>query len=134
MSCEGQIEDEAVIDAVWQAGTEADPVGASWGGLRGPVRTYWGWNRNGAAAVNLPVLLLVGEQDGLLESNIGLFGDLGSAHKVFLRIACASHFMQWERGRHVQRRAVLEWLDHGTLEGQKTGCFRADEDGEMGPL
>ena len=131
---DGQIEDEAVIETVWRAGTEADPVGASWGGLRGPTRTYWGWTRNGAAKVKLPVLHFVGELDGQLETNIGLFDDLGSEQKIFLRIAGASHFMQWERGRHVQRRAVLEFLDHGTLEGQTVGRFRSDEDGVIAPI
>ena len=34
----GQIEDTAIINAVWDEGANADPVGASWGGLRGPTR------------------------------------------------------------------------------------------------
>ncbi len=131
---EGQIEDPAVIDVVWRAGAEADPVGASWGGLRGPTRTYWGWNRNGAAEITLPVLHFVGEFDGLLERNILLYKDLGSSEKIFLRIAGASHFMQWERGRHVQRRAVSEFLRDGTLIGKTSGEFRADEEGLIIPL
>ena len=76
---------------------------------------------------------MVGEYDRQLQSNIGLYRDLGSSHKTFLRVACASHFMMWERARHVQRRAVQEWLDHGTLEGRGTGRFRADEQGNILP-
>jgi hypothetical protein len=76
---------------------------------------------------------MVGECDRLLESNIGLYGDLGTSHKALLQIACASHFMMWERGRHVQRRAALEWLDHGTLDGNRTGTYRADEAGVIAP-
>jgi pimeloyl-ACP methyl ester carboxylesterase len=127
--CPGQIDDDGVVETVWRAGAEADPLGAAWGGLRGPSRTYWGWTRRGAAQLSLPVLVMVGECDRLLASNIDLFGDLGTSRKVFLRVACASHFMMWERGRHVQRRAVLEWLDHGMLDGNRTGTYRADEVG-----
>ncbi len=133
IKCDGQIEDEAIFDAVRRAGAEADPIGAEWGGLRGPTRTYWGWTRNGAARIPHPVLVLVGEFDRLLQSNIGLYGDLGTTHKTFLSVACASHFMMWERARHIQRRAVLEWLDHGTLQGHTTGMFHADQQGNISP-
>lgn len=129
--CEGQLEDAAVIEAVWRSGAEADPVGAAWGGVRGPNRTYWGWTANGARRLALPVLVMVGECDRLLASNIRLFDDLGSEHKAFLQIACASHFMTWERGRHVQHRAALEWLEHGTLDGNRSGTYRADEGGTV---
>lgn len=136
LRCPGQVEDAGVFEAVWRAGAEADPVGAAWGGLRGPRRSYWGWTARGAARLRgqdgrLPVLVMAGECDRLLASNIGLFGDIGSPHKCFLRLACASHFMMWERARHVQRRAALEWLEHGTLEGAAAGAFRADEDGRI---
>jgi len=133
VKCEGQIDDEAIFEAVRRAGAEADPVGAEWGGLRGPTRTYWGWTRNGAARFSRPVLVMTGECDRLHDSNVGLYGDLGVSHKAFLGIACASHFMTWERGRHVQRRAALEWLEYGTLDGNRTGMFRADERGIIGP-
>ena len=129
--CPGQIEDDSIFDAVWCAGAEADPVGAAWGGLRGPNRSYWGWTRRGAGEVRVPTLVMVGECDRLLASNIGLFGDLGTPDKAFVQIACASHFMMWERARHVQRRAALEWLDHGTFDGARTGTYRADEAGRI---
>lgn len=134
IKCDGQIEDEAIFDAVRQAGAEADPIGAGWGGLRAPTRTYWGWTSNGAARLSHDVLVMVGEYDRQLPSNIELYRDIGSAHKAFLSIACASHFMTWERGRHIQRRAALEWLDHGTLQGSATGMFHADEQGNISPL
>lgn len=129
LRCPGQVEDDAIFEAVWRAGAEADPVGAAWGGLRGPNRSYWGWTARGAARLDLPVLVLVGECDRLLESNIHLFKSLGGDHKCFLQVACASHFMMWERGRHVQRRAAAEWLAHGTLDGARNATFRTDEEG-----
>ncbi|MBT5050340.1 MAG: alpha/beta fold hydrolase [Rhodospirillaceae bacterium] len=133
IKCDGQIEDEAIFHVVKQAAAEADPVGAGWGGLRGPTRTYWGWTRKAVAKFSQPALVMVGDYDRLLASNIGLYGDLGTAHKAFLSIACASHFMMWERARHIQRRAVREWLDHGTLEGHTNGMFHADEHGNILP-
>ena len=129
IKCDDQIEDDAIFDAVKQAAAEADPVGAAWGGLRGPTRTYWGWTRKAVASFAPPALVIIGEFDRLLESNIGLYGDLGTRHKAFLSVACASHFMMWEKARHTQRRAVQEWLDHGTLDGHGTGMFHADNDG-----
>lgn len=131
--CPGQVADEGIFEAVWRAGTEADPVGAAWGGLRGPTRSYWGWTARGAAALAVPVLVMAGESDRLLASNIGLYGDLGTDHKCWLQVACASHFMMWERGRHVLRRAALEWLAEGTLEGSRRTTFRADEEGRIAP-
>lgn len=133
--CPGQLEDETIFDTVWRAGAEADPVGAAWGGLRGPNRSYWGWTRKGAAQLAVPTLVMAGECDRLLGSNIGLYRDLGSRHgtdhKAFVQIACASHFMMWEAARHVQRRIALEWLDHGTLDGSRTGTFRASDEGAI---
>ena len=129
--CPGQVGDDAIFETVWRAGAEADPVGARWGGLRGPSRTYWGWTAQGAAGLNLPVLVLVGECDRLLVNNIRLFNDIGTGHKAYLQIACASHFMMWERARHTQREAALEWLSDGTLQGATRGTFRADEVGRI---
>jgi pimeloyl-ACP methyl ester carboxylesterase len=133
IKCDGQLEDSSIFDVVRRAGEEADPIGASWHGLRGPSRTYWGWTRKAVAQFSSPALVMVGEYDGLLDSNIGLYDDLGTSHKAFLRIDCASHFMMWERARHIQRRATLEWLDHGTLEGSTFGMFRADEHQNIAP-
>ena len=33
----------------------------------------------------------------------------------------------------MQRAAALEWLSHGTLQGARTGTFRADENGMVAP-
>jgi pimeloyl-ACP methyl ester carboxylesterase len=129
--CPGQVADEAIFDAVWRAGAEADPVGARWGGLRGPSRSYWGWTARGAARLNLPVLVMVGECDRLLANNIRLFNDIGTGHKAYLQIACGSHFMMWEESRHAQRAAALEWLSDATLQGASRGTFRADEQGRV---
>ena len=102
------------------------PLGATWGsgGLRAPTRTYWGWNANAAKKITVPTLVMVGEQDGLMKSNLELIDDLGSSSKVFLSVACATHFVVWEKQRHVLYRASLEWLTAGTVNGAKDGTVR----------
>jgi pimeloyl-ACP methyl ester carboxylesterase len=133
VKCEDQVE-PGMPDLIWARNMDADPVAAQWGpgGLRAPSRTYWGWNANAAAKLTMPVLVLVGEEDRLLPSNVELFDDLGAQRKVFLRIACASHFMNWERQRQVLHNASLEWLTKGRVGGVDRGRLKADPAGKMG--
>jgi pimeloyl-ACP methyl ester carboxylesterase len=111
----------------------ADPLGMTWGpgGLRAPTRTYWGWNANGAKKVQIPTLIMVGEHDDLMRSNLELFDDLGASEKVFLDIAGGTHFMNWEKQRRVLHKASIDWLKNGSLGGAKTGTFRADLNGAV---
>lgn len=113
----------------------ADPLGTTWGpgGLRAPTRTYWGWNANGAKKVQIPTLIMVGEFDRLMKSNLELFEDLGAAEKVFLSIAGGTHFMNWEKQRRVLHKASIDWLKNGSLGGATTGTFRADVNGKLAP-
>ncbi|MGE5540499.1 MAG: alpha/beta fold hydrolase [Gemmatimonas sp.] len=132
--CDGMIE-PGMPDMIWKMNIDADPIGATWGtgGLRAPTRTYWGWNANSAKKITVPTLIMVGEEDDLRTSNAQLFEDLGSSQKAFLAIACATHFAVWEAQHRVLQRASLEWLRSTTLNGQRTGTFRADEGGRIGP-
>ena len=116
---------------IWNLNVAHDPLGATWGpgGLRAPTRTYWGWNANAAAKIKVPTLVMSGEQDNLIDSNRELFADLGASQKAFLAIACATHFCVWEKQRRVLHAASLEWLNSATLNGARTGLFRADENG-----
>lgn len=132
VKCEGTVEPgmPEVISALNQL---ADPIGATWGpgGLRAPTRTYWGWNAASAKKIKLPTLIMAGEQDALTKSNIELFDDLGAEHKVFLGIACGTHFMNWEKQRRVLHKASLDWLRNGSLGGAVSGTFRADENAQI---
>jgi pimeloyl-ACP methyl ester carboxylesterase len=134
VKCDGQVE-PGMPEMIWKLNTEADTLAAQWGpgGLRAPTRTYWGWNAASAAKIKVPVLLMVGEEDGLMASNRELFEDLGSADKLFLGIACATHFVGWEKQHRVLKRASLEWLESGTLAGSRRGNYRADPDGTIAP-
>ena len=132
VTCEGAVE-PGMPEMIWGLNTLADPVAANWGpgGLRAPTRTYWGWNANGARKIAAPTLIMVGEQDDLTKSNLELFDDLGAQHKVFLGVACGTHFMNWEKQRRVLHKASIDWLSNGSLDGQTGGMFRADENARI---
>jgi pimeloyl-ACP methyl ester carboxylesterase len=130
--CDGMIE-PGMPDMIWKLNIEDDPVGATWGsgGLRAPTRTYWGWNANSAAKIMVPTLIMVGGEDDLRVSNRDLFEDLGTQHKAMIEIACGTHFMVWEKQRHVLHSASLEWLRSATVMGKPTGKYQADTDGRI---
>ena len=132
VKCEDAVE-PGMPEMIWGLNLLADPVAANWGpgGLRAPSRTYWGWNANGAKKITFPTLIMVGEQDDLTKSNVELFEDLGAQQKVFLGIACGTHFMNWEKQRRVLHKASLDWLTNGSLGGQTSGMFRADENAQI---
>jgi hypothetical protein len=50
---------------------------------------------------------------------------------MFIKVACASHFMQFERGRHLLYRAAAEWIQTGAFAGQSGGEFHANSAGEL---
>ena len=74
---------------------------------------------------------MAGEYDRLYESNVALYGALGTRNKAFLGIECASHFMAWEMQRVVLHKASTEWLISGTLNGATKGSFWAGRDGAI---
>ncbi len=131
---DGQVE-PGLREIVWKQTVETDRVGASWGpgGLRAPTRTYWGWNAKSAASITIPVLIMVGEYDRLLPSNIQLFEDLGSDRKLFIEVKGASHFMQWELQRRILHRGSREWLESTSVAGASTGRLVADLSGDIAP-
>lgn len=126
VGCPGQY-DPAIIDAVWSAMIESDPVGATWGtGVRrAPQVMNEGWNQSDVARTTVPTLMVTGEQDKLVPSARvrDLYTDLGSKNKVMIELACSSHFGMWERNHPLLFRASLEWLTKGTVNGQEQGTL-----------
>jgi pimeloyl-ACP methyl ester carboxylesterase len=124
VGCPAQYE-RAVHDVIWSTMLESDPVGATWGDgvRRAPSTTIWGWNKSVAAQVRTPALLIAGAHDKQVapERVHQLYADLGSPEKVLIDLACASHNAMWERNHGVLFRASLEWLQHGSVNGMKTG-------------
>jgi len=107
-----------------------DQRGAVWGPDHGVMRVRtsagsWGWNREYAAKVTAPTLIMVGEQDFLLESDKQLYEDLtASESKVLVTMECATHFAVWESTQYkFMHEASLEWLESTTLRGETGGRF-----------
>jgi hypothetical protein len=56
---------------------------------------------------------------------------MGSESKVFAGIACASHFVVWEKQHAALHQASREWLTKGTFNGVTRGMFRIDPQGRL---
>ena len=133
--CEGQVDDATVPDRVWQAVLREDAVGARWrpeGVMRAPTRVNYGWRRN-AAAIRAPTLMVVGEFDNFGQRREA-WSALRAERRVFIKVRCGSHFMQFERGRHLLHRASIEWLKAGTVDGNSNAELQADESGQLDRL
>lgn len=131
--CPGQVE-PGVRDALWKSIMEWDRIGASWGPADGIMRartaTGFGWTAEQARKVTAPTLVMVGEFDRLAERKT-VYEQISSRDKVFLAIACASHFMIWEKQHAVLQRASLEWLSAGQIRGTTRGEFAVDNNGDF---
>ncbi|MEO6879191.1 MAG: alpha/beta fold hydrolase, partial [Gemmatimonadaceae bacterium] len=100
VGCAGQY-DPAVSASVWSEMLLSDAVGATWapGVRRAPQVPTWGFNQAVASAMTTPFLMISGENDKQVpqERVRELYADLGSAHKVFIDLACSSHNAMWEK-------------------------------------
>ena len=123
--CSDQIE-PGMPERIWQLSQQHDPEGMTWGPgvMRAPTRTYWGWNAEEAKKIKIPTLVMLGEFDELNASNKELYEDLGTDHKVFISIACGSHFLVWERNHGALHEASRQWLTNGTFSGATRGEFK----------
>ena len=134
--CDGQLEDREVCNAVWRELMALDEVGARWGAdgggiMRAPNRMNHGWRAN-LAQIQAPTLVLIGEYDNYAK-RLEAWRGLRVAHKLFIKVACASHFMQFEHGRHLLYRATQSWLTSGAVDGAHEGEFLADVSGDLKP-
>ena len=127
VGCAGQYE-PAVLDAVWKAMLESDPVGATWGpGVRrAPLVTNWGWTKEVVAAMRTPTLMVAGAHDvQVVPSRVRDFhADLGAGKKVLVDLACSSHNAMWEKNHQLLFQSSAEWLSKGTVNGSDSGVVR----------
>jgi pimeloyl-ACP methyl ester carboxylesterase len=132
VNCEDQF-DPAVRDTVWAQVTRSDPTASAWGpGMwRAPLSSPGGWTAALAAKVQAPTLLIYGEFDrggsGIAvtgDNTRNLFSDLGTTNKVFLEMACTSHYAIWETRSPILHQASLDWLLHGSIGGMQRGSLR----------
>ena len=114
--------------AVWAGMIASDPVGATWGtGIRrAPSVPSWGFNRETAAKINLPFLMISGAHDRQVAPQRvrDLFADLASQQKIFVDLACSSHNAMWEKNHLLLFRASLDWLKDGKVQGKSEGEIR----------
>ena len=132
--CENQV-DPGIREVIWRTIMAFDSLGSVWGPPEGVMRVRagnpsWGWNRDYAAKVTAPTMIVVGEQDNP-GSRGALLADLtGTDSKVLVTMACATHFAVWEASQYkFMHRASLEWLSDGTYRGRRNGTFQVGVDG-----
>jgi pimeloyl-ACP methyl ester carboxylesterase len=140
VGCENQFNAE-IRGTIRSSILEVDPLGSTWGNgelWRAPLQnTLWGWNREAAAQrIRVPTLIIRGEfdnQGGSEQQQRDLFADLGTEHKVFVKVACASHYLVWENQHLILLRASDEWLRHGRFARHTNGSFFVDTEGQVHP-
>jgi pimeloyl-ACP methyl ester carboxylesterase len=120
--CVGQYE-QGAFDSVWHEMLASDPVGASWDppARRAPATAPGpGWTQDMAKNSKIPTLMFSGQNDGQVNpQNVrNLYADIGS-DRVFVDLACSSHNAMWEKNHVLMFAASREWLDKGTVNGQK---------------
>jgi len=132
-----QLDDPQVCEAFWQEAMAIDPVGTQWekngqGIVRAPNRMNFGWKSN-LAQIQAPTLMLLGEFDDY-DKRIEAWYALSCPHKMFIKVAHSSHFMQFEKNRHLLYRATAQWLQNGSVDGHQSGEFFGDADGKLSIL
>lgn len=148
--CRGQREDD-IVDTVWQAILDEDPVGRTWGpGVSRWRNAYWwGWNDqvvrgDTTLGTEVPVLLVYGEHDTaantsesagelLYFSVTRLYDAIQGRRKLMYRMQCTGHFMVWERQFRELRKLSKEWLEQNMVDGNEAGTFFVDVNGNRTP-
>jgi pimeloyl-ACP methyl ester carboxylesterase len=121
--------DSAARETVLSELIQSDPVGVTWGpGVRrapqgGPS---WDWNAAVAGKLQVPTLMVSGEKDKQVPQDRvrELYADLGARQKVFIDLACSSHYAMWEKNHMQLFRASLEWLTQGSVDGKQQAMLR----------
>ena len=120
--------DPEVAENVWSEMVASDPVAASWGtGMRrSPNVTVWGWSQDAAAKMTMPVLMVSGQYDRSVPQDRvrDFYNDLPGHNKVFVDLACSSHYAMWERNHLLLFKASLEWLNAGTVGGKSEAMLK----------
>jgi pimeloyl-ACP methyl ester carboxylesterase len=132
VKCNDQIDDPAIGDVMWRELMKVEGAGADWipgGVMRAPNRMNYGWRKT-VPQIKAPVLILLGEFDNF-EKRHDAWKALTVKHKAFLKIACGSHYLQYERQRRVVHAASKEWLLKGTVNGKAEGYYAADRSGKI---
>ncbi len=133
IACEDQV-DPAVQDVAWQKIMHFDPLGSTWGAggvMRIRTGNNWGWNSTTVPTVTVPMLYVIGQNDALLTQGRDLYAAIGSQNKVMVEVACASHYLNWERRHKILHKASEHFLRHGSFEGVEQGVLTLNADGTI---
>lgn len=143
-----------MVERVWAAIMENDPVGRAWGPPEGlnRIRNFvrWGWNettaaKGGVLGGTVPVLIVYGEHDKTVnttppstnpEFNLSvpaLYNAITGTKKLMVKMACASHSVVWEIQHKNLHNLSKHWLKHLTVDGKTTGVFEMDLNGAISP-
>jgi pimeloyl-ACP methyl ester carboxylesterase len=128
VKCSDQF-DPGIREAIWNEAVVADGVSWAPGLRRVPPFPTWSWNRSIAEKVQAPTLLISGELDQTVPQQVvrDLYADLRTDHKVFVDMACTSHFAAWETRHLTLFQASLEWLQDGSVNHVRDGSIRLGE-------
>jgi pimeloyl-ACP methyl ester carboxylesterase len=132
----------AIRPVITSTQLDFDPLGSTWGTAgvrRSPLFPNGsmigsGWNATFAAQVRVPTLVIRGDLDTQvpLGDIQDLLGDLTAVpQKIFVHVACASHYLVWENQHMALLNASVEWLQQGTFQGQFNGSFAVDTTGQV---
>lgn len=150
-----------MVGVVWGALMDIDAIGRTWGPVDPstgkPVgasrfRNFvtWGWNnttagQGGVLGGGVPVLIVHGEFDRTanttppssnpaLDFHVpALYDAITGTHKILVTVKCASHQMPWEVQHKNLQNLSKHWLDQGDVDGQTSGRFEMDENGDITP-
>jgi pimeloyl-ACP methyl ester carboxylesterase len=139
-----------VRDVITSTVLDFDPIGTTWGTagvvrvpntvfVNGPFARSpppWGFNATLANQITAPTMIIRGEFDmsATVETAHALYDDLVAApQRMFVQVACSSHYLHWENQHEILLRASAEWLQQGTFMGQTSGVFAVDQNGQVHP-
>lgn len=159
MKCANQHE-PGMVDVVWSALMDNDPIGRDWGKLlpsgqpAGVSRfrnfVTWGWNnttagQGGILGGSVPVLIVHGEHDQTanttppssnpaLDFHVpALYDAITGPHKLLVTVKCAGHSMPWESQHKNLHNLSMHWLKHTKVDDKTQGKFEMDENGNISP-
>ncbi|WP_369228770.1 alpha/beta fold hydrolase [Streptomyces sp. R21] len=143
-----------MVEVVWAAFMDSDPVGRTWGPPEGlnRIRSFvrWGWNettagQGGVLGGSVPVLIVDGEHDRTAnttppssnaELNFSvraLYDAITGPHKLMVKALGTGHQMPWERQHKNLHDLSAQWIKDRQVDSKTTGVFVMDENGVTSP-
>ncbi len=108
---------------------ELDPVAAEWGLLPGDYfrspGIIWpaGLNSAMVGRISVPTLIVRGLDDTQGADADALYEDLAVDDRLRVDVECGTRWLIWERSRDALRKAIAEFLQAGTVDGQRSGVL-----------